>query len=263
MIEKEDKKSSELSISTAGVTIKGELADSLAMPVKRASGTADSVLRFVNNVVSTPLDYFSHNLEAFRRRYAEKFEEIPHENRIEPPMRIGYAVLEKASRAAEDSDIQELFAQLLASASNMETVELVHPSFASVISELDSVDARVLRAIAMNTNPGNPIYMGPDSSELGASGGDILRSRANLMRLGLIERRDVAFSPQELQQLVGKQHYGSPRTVYEMERTYIDLVNDLQRLKNTLISKLRSLHERQDFYISTFGLHFIKVAMGR
>lgn len=261
MTEKEEKKSSELTVSTAGVTIKGELADSLGKPVKRLAGTADSVLRLFDNLVSLPLDYFSHNLEGFRRKFAEKFEEIPVDARVEPPMRIGYAVLQQVSHSADEPDIQELFAQLLASASNAETVAKVHPGFATVISELHATDARVLRFIAETTRRGHWQVPSELWRNSGIDTGLVNRSISNLLRLGLIEWQDTPYTPTELNRFVGKRYYNAPRRPEDLDRLFVEAVNDLQHLKNELIKQLSTQHSKRALFVSTFGQHFIQVAL--
>jgi hypothetical protein len=60
--EKKDQSNSEITVSATGVTVKGQLVDSLGKPVMRIATTADSVLRFCSGLVSLPFDFMSHNL---------------------------------------------------------------------------------------------------------------------------------------------------------------------------------------------------------
>ena len=105
----ESQSNSEITVSATGVTVKGQLVDSLSKPVMRIATTADSVLRFCSSLVVLPFDFMSHNLESFRRRYAHKFEEIPFEHRQEPSARIAATAIQQAALSADAPDIQEMF----------------------------------------------------------------------------------------------------------------------------------------------------------
>lgn len=45
-------------------------------------------------------------------------------------------------------------------------------------------------------------------------------------------------------------------------QTLVSLINDVQKLKNELVNKLRQQHARQATYISPFGQSFIRVVLG-
>lgn len=256
---KADASSSELTVSAAGVTVKGELADDLRKPVKRVASTADSILRLANNVVSLPFDYLSRNLEAFRRRYSEKFDEIPADQRQQPAMRLACTALQQAALSADAPDIQAMFAQLLASASDVRLAAQVHPGFVSIIGELDANDALFLRSVAAATSYESTLHWAglPEGFHKQTSA-----STANLFRLGIFETRERPYNAQELNRLIGTTHYDTPRDWNDGTRVLVTLINDVQRMKNDLVNKLRQQHERQGMYISSFGRSFIRVALG-
>jgi hypothetical protein len=256
--EKKDQSNSEITVSATGVTVKGQLVDSLGKPVMRIATTADSVLRFCSGLVSLPFDFMSHNLESFRQRYAHKFEEIPSEHRQDPSARIAATAIQQAALSADAPDIQEMFAQLLASASDARLQGQVHPAFVSVISELDANDAVFLRAVAAATAAGIPIRWGNQSEDFREIAST---ATANLLRLRIFEARDLPYNADELNRLVGKSHYAAPRDWSDGLQTLVSLINDVQKLKNELVKKIGQQHARQATYISPFGESFIRVVL--
>lgn len=255
----ESQSNSEITVSATGVTVKGQLVDSLSKPVMRVATTADSVLRFCSSLVVLPFDFMSHNLESFRRRYAHKFEEIPFEHRREPSARIAATAIQHAALSADAPDIQEMFAQLLASASDARLQSQVHPAFVSVISQLNADDAVFLQAVAAATSVEVPIRLGDRHEELREI---VSAATANLLRLRIFEPRDLPYNKDELNRLVGRQHYAAPRDWNDGLGTLLSLINDVQKLKNELVNKLGQRHARQATYISPFGQSFIRVVLG-
>lgn len=250
---------SEITVSTTGVTVKGQLVDTWGKPVMRIATTADSVLRFCSGLVSLPFDFMSHNLESFRRRYAHKFEEIPFEHRQEPSARIAATAIQQAALSADAPDIQEMFAQLLASASDARLQDQVHPAFVSIISQLNASDAVFLQAVAAATAAEIPVRLGDRHEELREIAS---AATANLLRLRIFEPRDLPYNTDELNRLVGRPHYAAPRDWSDGLQTLVSLINDVQKLKNELVNKLGQQHVRQATYISPFGQSFIRVVLG-
>ncbi|WP_198088268.1 Abi-alpha family protein [Variovorax sp. E3] len=250
---------SEITVSATGVTVKGQLVDSMSKPVMRLATTADSVLRFCSSLVVLPFDFMSHNLESFRRRYAHKFEEIPFEHRQEPSARIAATAIQQAALSADAPDIQEMFAQLLASASDARLQGQVHPAFVSVISQLDANDAVFLQAVAAATAAETPVHLGDRREELREIAS---AATANLLRIRIFETRDLPYNTDELNRLVGRSHYAAPRDWSDGLQTLVSLINDVQKLKNELVNKLGQQHARQATYISPFGQSFIRVVLG-
>lgn len=252
---------SEISVKTDGVVLKGEVVDDVRPLVRRGVQTAESVLRLLDNVVRLPLDYVSNNLERFRLKYAERFEEIPIDQRCEPPMRIGCAVLKNVAYSAEEPDIQELFANLLASASNSEKIKYVHPGFATVVGELSSLDARLVvwlveqRALAQ---------INASSIEIkDSTAPEVSQSISNLVRLGVLDWKEKIYEEREISKFVGQANYGVFIRPEDTDRLVVKLVNDLQKLKNELIGELRLQHRRQMLEITEFGRNFIASVQSR
>ena len=251
----------EVSVTTDGVTLKGDVVDDVRPLVRRGAKTAESVLRLLDNVVCLPLDYISNNLERFRLKYAERFEEIPTEHRREPPMRIGCAVLKHVAYSADEPDIQELFANLLASASNSERVGNVHPGFATIVSELSALDARLILLFA-DWSSGRQIEANRIQAE-GATASEIRQSISNLVRLGILDWKEKIYDERELAKFVGRANYGHFIRPEDTPQLVVKLVNDVQAFKNELIKELRGQHNRQRLEVTEFGRNFIVSVVDR
>lgn len=241
----------EISISAEGVTLKGEIVDDVRAPIKRLSKTADSILRLACNIISTPADYVSANIESFRNRYRSKFDEIPAELRQEPPMRISCAVLQHVSYSADEPDIQELFAKLLASASNAEKAKRVHPGFVTVISELRAIDAHVLIAKSRNEH----------LSIEGSDGESVQQAISNLIRLGLLDWKVPKYNDGELRRLAESRNHSIFIDEDKALKVLVDTVNDVRQLKVKLIEILKKQSQRNELQITSFGWSFISAVL--
>lgn len=68
------------------VFLKGDVVEDVRPLVKRGVDIADSFLRLAENTLCLPADYVSAHLDIFRKRYNDKFNEIPYELRQEPSL---------------------------------------------------------------------------------------------------------------------------------------------------------------------------------
>lgn len=81
----------------------------------------------------------AHNLDVYRK----KLEQMELE-KIQPVVpEIGVPVFEKL-RYTTSEELVDLFANLLASASNLDSIQFVHPAFADIISRLSPEEAKIL-----------------------------------------------------------------------------------------------------------------------
>lgn len=81
----------------------------------------------------------AHNLDIYRK----KLDQIEPEKIQSVAPEIGVPVFEKLRYTANE-DLVELFANLLASASNFDSIKFVHPAFADIISRLSPEEAKIL-----------------------------------------------------------------------------------------------------------------------
>ena len=72
---------------------------------------------------------------------------VPIGNRVEPTLEVVGPILEKFPYKSDQPELTRLFANLLANAVDKKTADRTHPSYASTIGELTSLDARILRFV--------------------------------------------------------------------------------------------------------------------
>lgn len=90
---------------------------------------------------------YAIDLEKFKNSLEEKIESIPAERRIEPNTQIVCQALEDAKFCAENEQIREMFASLIASTMDNQTSCNVHPSFSGLLKQLSPLDALVFSKI--------------------------------------------------------------------------------------------------------------------
>jgi hypothetical protein len=171
----------EIEISKESVKLVGVYED-FRPAVQTVVSTVNHVLKVADNVVGLPADYINHHLTRFRDRYRARVEATPIEHRKLPPFRVAYLVLREVVAAATEPDLQEMFAKLLASASDARTAANVHPSFAETLNNLNPCDAAALRYTGGCMGDAE-IQSWHESTTYA----DRAASTDNLLRLGLVE----------------------------------------------------------------------------
>lgn len=245
----------EISISSDGITLKGEVVNDVRQPVKRLAKTTDSFLRLVDNVVGLPADFMSSHLETFRAKYAENIEAIPENQRCDPNFRLGCAVLKNVAYSAEEPDIQTLFADLLASSSDKDLSASVHPGFASVINEMTSLDSKVLLDFHFSCTNSESQRLKFNEKERKLTP----QAWSNLTRLGLLDYVDREYNQTEINKFTGNQNFRAPRNTNDVNRVLVDLINDHQKLKISIAKDRLSSTSRQKLEITQFGRNFLSV----
>lgn len=81
-------------------------------------------------------------LDKFKKEVEESLVKVPEEYKKEPSTQIIMKTLEEAKFCVEEEKLRQLFVNLLASSTDMR--KQTHPSFAHIISQMSSIDAKVL-----------------------------------------------------------------------------------------------------------------------
>lgn len=241
-----------------------EIYKDAAQPAVRAVGEAlGSCFEFLTSwhwyVKSVPEKAkltFQKNIEKF----AEELEKIPEEKRCEVHQQIGLPILDKLTYTIEE-DIADLFIALLTNAANKDTVQIAHPAFISMISELSPDEARILNYLkdkediaycdfrGVNKKNGKEILSGicrctiiPDEVEL-VHKDNIVIYLNNFVRLGILVDYNTG-----IYQLEDNILYNKIENIY------------LPKLQNDLIpNKYQSINTLKRFYeITDFGERFIQ-----
>lgn len=199
---------------------------------KQTDSALSTVVGFFNNVVLYPVKKanltFRYKLEAFENDLKEKTKNIPLENLQEPPIMIAGPTLEGLRYAYDETELREMYENLLASAMDSRIASGAHPSFVDTIRQLSPLDASVLKMFSvreqyccvtiqfvMEKDPSKhypdamPDYFIEEFCSLGAPF-FISASLINLKRLGIIGFEQILLSPGI--------YYSMKKNPYVMER---------------------------------------------
>jgi hypothetical protein len=241
------KSDSGLEVSTKGVSVKGDAYEDVRPIVQATAKLAETILSVANNVVGLPADYLNHHLETFRKRFQEKVAAIPDERRTAPPLRIGCSVLKEVAAAAEEPEIQQMFADLLGTSCDTDTQSQAHPGFASVISQLTPFDARFLRRVS-DAEAARTVVHPDDDTVLN-----------NLLRLGLLEWATKTMDP--LDRMTLRNTSSSRRAFTSGDGMPAVSANEFGRFKDELATLLEKLGQKRTIRLTPFGKQFIKACL--
>lgn len=90
---------------------------------------------------------FEQKSKAAKERIITKIEEIPEENRKDPDLSIVGPAIDQMKFDLDKDDLVEMFANLISNSFDSRSYGL-HPAFASIISQLNTQDARLLKLLA-------------------------------------------------------------------------------------------------------------------
>lgn len=260
----------DVEVTSKGITLRGAYED-LRPAVKRSIAIVDNVLQVLENSVGLPADFLNHHLIRFRERYKQRLQDVPVENRELPSFRIGCSVLKEVAYSADEPDFQEMFANLLAAASDNRVADEAHPGFANIINQLTPLDAKNVKVIVGDPN-GNARYEMSHYDLIheieNENERDILASIDNLVRLGLIEwsikgvewhdlnrfRRDIGRSLNH--------HYGGfSRGLADVERELRGLNESVKTIGTSIEQLLNNVGEKENICATTLGRRFVRVCM--
>jgi len=83
--------------------------------------------------------------EYLTQRVSEKLKDTPVEDIQTPPAYIAGPTVESLRFSGENEDIRELYASLLATSMNINTVNKAHPSFVDIIKNISTSEALILQ----------------------------------------------------------------------------------------------------------------------
>lgn len=95
---------------------------------------------------------YAIELEEFKESLEKKVNAIPTENRVEPNTQIACQALEDAKYCADNKDVREMFANLIASTMNSEFCDAVHPSYSIILKQMTSEDAKFFQNFIGKSN---------------------------------------------------------------------------------------------------------------
>ena len=124
--------------------------DALQPAAKELGRGLATVVRAVN-VALAPLSALVWGYERIAdyltNRLAEILRDVPPERIETPPASVAGPVLEATRFTAEQAELREMFARLLAAAMDSDTCRSAHPAFVEIIKQLSPDEARILQEV--------------------------------------------------------------------------------------------------------------------
>lgn len=180
-----------------------------APPAKEIGKTFEDLIYLATGPIHFAADKrrarYAAGIEEFKKGLAQKVEDIPPENLVEPKLQVIGPALEDAKYCLESESLRDMFENLLAKAADSRYQSQVHPSFSQIIKQMSPLDAENLKYIKPNTHipvaeyrlisatPGNFIVVQTNVFLANPNAGDNLPqqalSLAALQQLGLISIR--------------------------------------------------------------------------
>lgn len=195
------------------------------------------------------------------KRLSEKLEKVPKEDIITPSPQVAGPAIEALKFVGEEETLRELYANLIASAMNKNTVEKVHPSYVEILKNISPDEALLLKAFIKKEN--YPLF---DVKVILLNGGiweyylnysDFQRSVGlpyvyvnkyidNLCRLGILRIPD-------------KKHLNHAPLYSAL---MVSLNEDIPKIKETVFNDgSRFEFERKLIEITVFGRDFVKTVI--
>jgi hypothetical protein len=124
----------------------------VVQPAAKEIGVALQTLAKSIHVLLAPVSGLVWGYEQIKEfvgtRVAEKLKEVPSERLRTPEPNIAGPALESLKYTGHKEDIRELYASLLATAMNSETMAQAHPAFVEIIRQLSPDEAKIIRRLA-------------------------------------------------------------------------------------------------------------------
>lgn len=258
-----------------GILDRSEIFPNIVSPVGKEVG---NVLKNLFHIVFFPINYLEKHIEIFEQQHFAKFIEdinnaaarIPEGNLAIPRTSIAAVALDQARFRLDEPELRRLFAALIASSCDVAKQPIIRQSFALIISQLESIDAKNLSYFARfySEAPSSGIFQVPLTfpcanfvveqnnvftsicSNLFIADGNVedcqLQSASitNLIRLGLISCDYTA--------------YLSDSSLYSVYETLPDF---LELLSISATDELHPKLQKGILYITPLGRDFIETCV--
>jgi hypothetical protein len=112
------------------LTTVGQAVNAALLPVRGLIWGADQIAEWMNN------------------RISEKLENIPPEKIVPPNPHVAGPAIEALRFTAQEEELREMFAELLANSINADKSVDTHPAFVDLIKSMNGIDARVLKELS-------------------------------------------------------------------------------------------------------------------
>lgn len=100
---------------------------------------------------------YSYALQEFEQELKENTSKIPDDKLTEPDTQITAQALENSKYCIEKEELRKMFASLISNSMNADFNKDVHPSFAEIIKQMSSLDAKVIKTFKNSPTNGFPL----------------------------------------------------------------------------------------------------------
>jgi hypothetical protein len=237
--------------------------DAMQPAAKQIGKSLETVSKTVNIALAPikALVWGYEKIEEFiSTRVSEKLKNVPEENIVTPPPQVAGPTVEALRYAGHDENLRELYANLLATSMDKETVKNAHPAFVEILKNITSEEAIILTLFKnVSSYPAvdiNGFFTLDDNSRAykvyyshycefhkKVKINDINSVSSyidNLARLGILQIIDLELSDSQL---------------------YVALENsdELETIKKFIYKKDKKLEfKRKTISLTLFGLQFVK-----
>lgn len=129
--------------------------DAIQPSAKQIGKSLETITKAVNIALAPikALVWGYEKIEEFiSTRVAEKLKNVKEENITTPPPQVAGPAVEALRFSGHDENLRELFANLLATAMDKETVDKAHPGYVDIIRNLSPDEALLLNAFTSRTS---------------------------------------------------------------------------------------------------------------
>ncbi|MBU3894479.1 DUF4393 domain-containing protein [Serratia rubidaea] len=131
---------------TKEVPIYQDAIQPAAQEVGKALGTVAKLVNVALAPVSVLVWGYDQIKEFTATKVAKKLENIPPENIITPKPNVAGPAIEALRYTGHEESLSEMYANLLATAMNKDTIENAHPAFVEIIKQLTPDEAKIVNS---------------------------------------------------------------------------------------------------------------------
>jgi hypothetical protein len=123
--------------------------DAIQPSTKQIGQSLETVTKTVNIALAPikALVWGYEKIEVFiNTRVSEKLKNVPEENIVSPPPEVAGPAVEALRYSGYNENLRELYANLLATAMDKDSIQNAHPSFVEILKNISSDEATLLQA---------------------------------------------------------------------------------------------------------------------
>lgn len=237
--------------------------DAVQPAAKQIGQSLETVTKTVNIALAPikGLVWGYEKIEEFiSAKVSKKLENVPEENITTPPPQVAGPAVEALKYAGHDENLRELYANLLATAMDKETIHKAHPGFVEIIKNITSDEAILIQTFS--TQKSHPLIDIQAKVKEGNKGYTVMFSNyAHFHKKIRIQRTDLIptyldnFCRLGILEIPSGIHLSTPNTYEPLETD-----KDLDQLKNQIeVQMNRTIsYDRKVIQLTDFGKLFVQ-----